>query len=195
MSWVCHALYYIIDVVVEKYINEREKDMFKKFFGKVLVVFAIMITLTPLFSMSALAVEENTVMTVCTKWLDKEIYEEFDDFEDGWVIICETSLTYHDDFDVKLYADWIAPDGKFYYTNDEGDEVGTNKGRLYFGVSWYNEGGQYNYNEINIDLNGHTIDRNLDEPVSNGYIMYIGEGLVTITDTSEEGNGKTRKAL
>ena len=104
--------------------------MFKKIFGKSLVVLAIMITLTTLFSMSALAVAENTVMTVYTKYLDEEIYKEFDNFEDGWVFICETSLTYHNNFDVKLYADWIAPDGKFYYTNDEGDEVGTNKGRL-----------------------------------------------------------------
>ena len=47
----------------EKFINERKKDMLKKFFCKALVVLAIMITFTTLFSVSALAVEENTVMT------------------------------------------------------------------------------------------------------------------------------------
>ena len=138
--------------------------MFKKFFGKALVVLAITIAFTTLFSVSALAVEESTVMTVYTKWLDEEIYKEFDNFEDGWVFLIEKYTTYFDVFDVKLYADWVAPDGYFYYTNEDGDEVGTDKGRLAVGISWYDEGGAYDHNQINIDLNGHKIDRNLKNP-------------------------------
>ena len=104
--------------------------MFKKIFDKTLVVLAIMITLATLFSVSALAVEENTVMTVYTRDFEEEIYKEFDNFEDGWVFIYEKFPTYFDDFDVKLYADWVAPDGRFYYTNADGKEAGTNDGRL-----------------------------------------------------------------
>ena len=163
--------------------------MFKKFFSKALIVLAIMITLTTLFSMSALAVEENTVMTVYTKWLDEEIYKEFDNFEDGWVFLMEKYDTYFNDFDVKLYADWVAPDGKFYYTNDEGNEVGTDKGRLAIGNSWYNEGGSYNPNKINIDLNGHKIDRNLKAPTENGQVFFIENGTVRIFDSSEAQTG------
>jgi hypothetical protein len=174
----------------EKFINERKKDMFKKFFSKTLVVvLAIMITLTTLPSVPALAVEESTVMTVYTKWLDEEIYKEFDNFEDGWIFLMEKYDTYFNDFDVKLYADWVAPDGKFYYTNDKGNEVGTDKGRLAIGNSWYNEGGSYNPNKINIDLNGHKIDRNLKAPTENGQVFFIENGTVRIFDSSEAQTG------
>ena len=163
--------------------------MFKKFLGKALVVLAIMITLTTLFSMSALAVEENTVMTVYTKDLDEEIYKEFDNFEDGWVFLIEKYTTYFDVFDVKLYADWVAPDGYFYYRNEDGDEVGTDKGRLAVGISWYDEGGAYDHNQINIDLNGHKIDRNLKNPTKNGSVFLIESGSVRIFDSSEAQTG------
>ena len=163
--------------------------MFKKFFCKALVVLAIMITLTTLLSVSALAVEENTVMTVYTKDLDEEIYKEFDNFEDGWVFLMENYATYFDDFDVKLYADWVAPDGKFYYTNAEGNEVGTDNGRLAVGFLLFNEGGKYNHNQINIDLNGHKIDRNLKEPTENGQVFYIKNGTIRIFDFSEAQTG------
>ena len=163
--------------------------MLKKFFCKALVVLAIMITFTTLFSVSALAVEENTVMTVYTKDLDEEIYKEFDNFEDGWVFLIEKYTTYFDVFDVKLYADWEAPNGCFYYTNEDGDEVGTDKGRLAVGISWYDEGGAYDHNQINIDLNGHKIDRNLKNPTKNGSVFLIESGSVRIFDSSEAQTG------
>ena len=163
--------------------------MLKKFFCKALVVLAIMITFTTLFSVSALAVEENTVMTVYTKDLDEEIYKEFDNFEDGWVFLIEKYTTYFDVFDVKLYADWVAPNGCFYYTNEDGDEVGTDKGRLAVGISWYDEGGAYDHNQINIDLNGHKIDRNLKNPTKNGSVFLIESGSVRIFDSSEAQTG------
>ena len=81
--------------------------MFKKFFSKALVVLAIIITLTTLFSVSTLAVEENTVMTVYTKWYYEEIYKDFDNFEDGWVYALEQSL--EKSTTIILYEDWIAP--------------------------------------------------------------------------------------
>ena len=103
--------------------------MFKKFFNKALVVLAIMITLTTLFSMSALAVAENTVMTVYTKWYYEEIYKDFDNFEDGWVYALEQS--FEKSTTVILRADWIAPDGTFYCENENGEEYGTEDGYLY----------------------------------------------------------------
>lgn len=128
-------------------------------------------------------------MSVRTWDFSEEIYKEFDNFEDGWVFVYETFPTYFDDFDVKLYADWIAPDGRFYYTDEDGDEAGTNKGRLIVESHHLQEGGHTNYNKINIDLNGHKIDRNLKEPISDGFLIYIGDGALSITDTSKEGNG------
>ena len=103
--------------------------MFKMFFSKAVVVMAIIITLTTLFSVSALAVEENTVMTVYTKWYYEEIYKDFDNFEDGWVYALEQSL--EKSTTIILYEDWIAPDGNFYCEDEDGDEYGTEDGYLY----------------------------------------------------------------
>ena len=133
--------------------------MIKKHFGKVLIVLAIMITLATLFSVSALAVAENTVMTVYTRDFEEEIYKEFDNFEDGWVFIYEKFPTYFDDFDVKLYADWVAPDGRFYYTNADGKEAGTNDGRLFVESHHFQEGGHINYNKINFSIMSKYVKR------------------------------------
>ena len=147
--------------------------MFKKLFGKVLILSVIMVTLTTLFSISALAVDENTVMTVYTKWYYEEIYKDFDNFEDGWVYALEQS--FEKSTTIILREDWIAPDGNFYCENEDGDEYGTEDGYLYINDDHI----------LTIDLNGHKIDRNLKEPTDDGVVFWLNDqdAKLTIKDS------------
>lgn len=147
--------------------------MFKKFFSKALVVLSIIITIVTMFSISTLAVEENTVMTVYTKWYYEEIYKDFDNFEDGWVYALEQSL--EKNTTITLRADWIAPDGNFYCENGVGDEYGTEDGYLYINDDHI----------LTIDLNGYKIDRNLKEPTDDGVVFWINDqdAKITIKDS------------
>lgn len=43
---------------------------------------------------------------------------------------------------------------------------------------------------VTIDLNGHKLNRNLDTPTANGYVIYNGGGTLTIQDSSEGKTGK-----
>lgn len=163
----------------------------KKFWILILTVVYVVGLISPAITTTAYAEEGDKpiVMSVRTWDFSEEIYKEFDNFEDGWVFIYETFPTYFDDFDVKLYADWIAPDGRFYYTDEDGDEAGTDDGRLIVESHHFQEGGHTNFNKINIDLNGHKIDRNLKEPTKNGQVFYIESGTVRIFDSSKEQTG------
>lgn len=94
----------------------------------------------------------------------------FTDFGEGWAYAVSQS----ESVTVVLFDDWTAKDGKFDYS------AGTNKGRLYVDGK-----------DITIDLNGHTIDRGLTTETSDGQVFRMAGGaILTINDSSEDGNGK-----
>lgn len=84
---------------------------------------------------------------------------------------------------VKLFYDWTATDYNgtknvfkaMYYNDDTG----------FSGGSLHVPSGK----SIILDLNGHTIDRNIAEALSAGYVIY-NLGDLEITDSSVAGNGK-----
>jgi hypothetical protein len=152
--------------------------MFKKLFGKVLILSVIMVMITALFSITTLAVEKNTVMTVYNKFYFIETTKEFDNFEDGWVYALEQSL--EEPTTVTLYADWIAPDGTFYCENENGEEYGTEDGYLYINDDHI----------LTIDLNGYKIDRNLKEPTDDGVVFWLNDQDAKLTIKDSVGGGK-----
>ncbi|MGN0823786.1 MAG: hypothetical protein ACI4MB_01815, partial [Candidatus Coproplasma sp.] len=96
---------------------------------------------------------------------------------------------------VTLYHDWTATDctyvsnntyykrrfrSMFFYTS-ESSEHGFHNGALHVPAS----------RNVILDLNGHTIDRDLDESLNNniGYVIY-NLGILEVTDSSSSGNGK-----
>ena len=68
---------------------------------------------------------------------------------------------------VRLEADWGAEGGSF------GTGTGYTNGALYIPAGA----------KIELDLNGHTLSRNLSAGTSNGYVIYVA-GNFTLTDTS-----------
>ncbi|MBQ2422641.1 MAG: hypothetical protein II286_01680, partial [Clostridia bacterium] len=96
----------------------------------------------------------------------------------GWAYAMEQSLA--KPTIVKLLADWVAPDGKFYATKSNGSEYGTNNGRLYFNDD----------HVLVINLNGHKIDRNLDEAKSDGMVFYLNDTDIRLTIRDDAGGGK-----
>ena len=77
---------------------------------------------------------------------------EYTDHGTGWSAALELA---DDDIEttVKLFADWVAPNGNFE------SELGTDNGSLHIDGSDF---------VLTIDLNGHKIDRNLSSPVDDG---------------------------
>ena len=150
--------------------------MLKKFFKKFMTVFTVMLMLTIAFSMVVFANDGSTVATVTVRG---GVNKDFDSFEKAWVYALEQSLEKPTTF--TLLADWVAPDGKFYCTNDKGSEFGTQNGALYM---------YYNYLDFTIDLNGHKIDRNLQETTSFGHVLYLDDLDIKLTIKDSIGGGK-----
>ncbi len=75
----------------------------------------------------------------------------------------------------------VATNGKFDF------DSGTEDGCLYIDLErfWYPD-----KVDFVIDLNGHTIDRNLSTPQTYGCVIWVEYGTLVITDSSAEGNGK-----
>ena len=97
----------------------------------------------------------------------------FTDFGEGWVYAVDQSKI--QPTTIVLFDDWIAPDGEFEYSKY------TDDGALDIDGLTMN---------LTIDLNGHTISRNLSSATSDGHVIYMNiTGSLTIKDTSEEGTG------
>ena len=97
------------------------KNLFQK-----TITWLIVLTMSLIcMAFSALAADEGAVMTVAIG--DGEP-TSFTSFNDGWVYAMEQSLT--NPATVTLLADWVATDGKFYCEDADGDEYGTDNGRI-----------------------------------------------------------------
>ena len=97
----------------------------------------------------------------------------FTDLGEGWVYAVDQSRTRP--VTIKLFEDWIAQGTGFEYSDY------TDDGRLYLDGLTMN---------LTIDLNGHTISRNLTSATSDGHVLYMNaEGSVTITDSSDSKTG------
>ena len=126
-------------------------------------------------------VNHNYVMTAD----DGERFCTYSDFETGWTEAIPMSQKRPTT--VTLLSDWIAPDndgdgnGDFYYENSSGSEYGTDEGRLHLATDTI---------DITLDLNGHTINRNLSSSKEHGQVFRIEDGSLTIKDSSEAQTGK-----
>ena len=98
-------------------------------------------------------------------------------FQSGWAKAFSLAGT-GDEAYVKLMADWIPYNGKFYVEDYRGYETGTKDGTLYIDLDG-----------ITLDLNGHIIDRNLASG-EKGRVILVEGATLTITDTSADKNGK-----
>lgn len=108
------------------------------------------------FSTSAIVVNAEVISEGFTK--------RFTSFEEAWAAANKTS----NQVTMKLYSDWEAKDNL----------LGTGDGF---------EGGQLLVNpscNITLDLNGHTINRNLNSSLTNGGVIHVlGEGTLNIIDS------------
>ncbi len=107
------------------------------------------------------------------------ITSTFSDFARGWIYSLEQSKSMPTT--VKLLHDWVAPTGKFEYYDMSDEENGTLEGSLILDDTDI---------DLTIDLNGYTIDRNLDQSVESGALFYISSGSLTIKDSSEAKTGR-----
>lgn len=86
---------------------------------------------------------------------------------------------------VKLLSDWTADDnGYFSATTGAGFDQGSGTANEYTGSMIVPEN-----KSVVLDLNGYTINRNLNEEKYNGYVIIV-DGTLTLKDSSSEGNGK-----
>ena len=125
--------------------------------------------------MAANAGASDNVMSVTVEGAGEILFTEHGK---GWAYAMEQSLV--KPTIVKLLADWVATDGKFYATKSNGSEYGTNNGRLYFNDD----------HVLVINLNGHKIDRNLDEAKSDGMVFYLNDTDIRLTIRDDAGGGK-----
>ena len=136
------------------------------------------------------------------KWIEGEacaakvtangITKYYADFESAWADAIESYKTTDTVFTLNM--DWYAGDsdsdgnidpgktaGVFKVTKN-GSECGTDNGRLYLDNDDYT---------LTIDLNGHTLSRNLKTAVEHGQVFRIASGAkLIIIDTSAQANGK-----
>lgn len=105
----------------------------------------------------------------------------YDNFTDGWKAAMDTNTT---GTTVKLLKDWTA-DENGYLGPTDADGAGFNQGSgtadTYTGSIRVPIG-----KTITLDLNGHTIDRNLKSSKANGYIVVVN-GTLTLKDTKGGG--------
>ncbi len=97
------------------------------------------------------------------------VTEYYMNFKDAWDAAMAASTTSESKAVVTLYKDVLVIDGDF-------GTIGT----PYLTVN--------QDDHITLDLNGHTIDRGLDSPITDGYVIKV-EGEFTIQDSSASGNG------
>ena len=119
---------------------------------------------------------DNPCMTVETKESGKL---NFGSLRRGWEYAIEQAE--NTDVIVTLHSDWKSAAGNYSY-----NEESTHGGGLYIPRSCKNN--------ITIDLNGYTIDRNLESKnvylLHKGYVFYVDcAGSLTITDSSEAQTG------
>ena len=126
----------------------------------------------------ARAVEDTTPSVACVS-NDDGFYQEYSHFEDAWVSALKQSKT--SKTTIKLYHDWIACGGVFRMTNENDNVTGSDNGRLYINDSDI---------DLTIDLNGYSIDRNLDTATDSGQVFKIDSGKLTITDSVGTGEIK-----
>jgi len=109
-------------------------------------------------------------------------YTGYGDFADGWN--AAVGAQNNASTAVKLFADWTAE-----HDDDHSTSLGSGDG-FYDGT---NHAGSICVPEgkhITLDLNGHTIDRNLSKPCNNGYCGWVIANLGTLT-IRDSGTGGT----
>jgi hypothetical protein len=149
--------------------------MKKNIFQKTIALLMVLTVSLSCMTFSAFAADDGSVMTVA---VDGGETRNFTSFNDGWVYAMEQSLKSHTT--LTLLADWVATNGDFYCKNAKGDEYGTKDGYL-----------RINDNHIlTIDLNGHKIDRNLDEAKKDGMVFYLSDKQAELTIKDSAGGGK-----
>ena len=79
----------------------------------------------------------------------------------------------------KLLRNWIA-NSDLANTTAFGDGVGFSAGRITVPAGA----------DIILDLNGHTIDRNLTDEIENGSVIFVNGGTLTVEDNSAKKTGK-----
>ena len=169
---------------------------------KILAIFMVLCLMVGVFSISAFAADTPTdelpapasdvVIRVTArdkKTLDIVLIQDYTEFDEGW----EGAIDFAKDEGnrekysrvfVDFYGDWTA------------DEDGV------FGDSWrlgsnWGDGFQYSTiyipEDVNItlNLNGHTIDRDLEESEDDGEVIYIDEGADVIINNGTITGGKS----
>ena len=137
-------------------------------------IFAIIMTICLLVSalsataITAFAADEplaGTVLRVSAlKGEDTEVIGDFDSFEDGWnhamgIAGDSKQMKAYDRVVVDIYADWTAVNAKF------GSGDGFDNDTIYIPDDA----------KVTLNLNGHTIDRDMEFLRSNGEVMFIDE--------------------
>ena len=173
----------------------------KKLFGIILAV-CLMVSVLTVTAVTAFAAEETTdklpdpaadvvlrVKAKDKKTLKEVLIQDYTEFDEGW----EGAIDFAKDKKerekysrviVDFYGDWTA------------DEDGV------FGDSWrlgsnWGDGFQYSTiyipEDVNItlNLNGHTIDRDLEESENDGEVIYIDEGADVIINNGTIKGGKS----
>lgn len=105
---------------------------------------------------------------------------QYENFADGWNAATGSGSTA--DITVKLLADWKADENGFFSTTTTpGFNQGSGTANNYTGSIRVPKG-----TSIVLDLNGHTVDRNLKSSKANGYILVVN-GTLTLKDTQGGG--------
>ncbi len=150
--------------------------------GKVLLVALATLLLVVLMTSAAFASEYVAEVTI------EDTTTGYTDFGTAWQAALDGSDG--DGSTVKLLTDWIAPDGVFYYTVTSSAGTVTERGSQDGAISMQAYHTGFLYPHITIDLNGYKIDRNLSSKTSDGHVIYIEHGKLTIMDSSPLGTGK-----
>lgn len=122
---------------------------------------AISITLYPVWESAVASVKNSSSDTNYTT------------FREAWQEATNMETSQENRATVKIFSNLSAVDDSFGISVDS-----TNYNYIYLGSDDF----------ITLDLNGYTIDRNLSEPQSGGYVIK-NEGNLIINDTSEQRNG------
>ena len=140
----------------------------KKVFGLILAV-CLLASMFCIAVFATEAPESDVVLRVGALKKDGTIImiEDFKNHAEGWsaamTLADNTKEMKKNDYDriiVDIYADWIAVDGEF-----------SNEGKGFKWETIYFEEGV----RMTVNLNGHTINRGLDDWMYNGEVMYIDE--------------------
>ena len=169
---------------------------------KILAIFMVLCLMVGVFSISAFAADTPTdelpapasdvVIRVTArdkKTAEDVLIQDYTEFDEGWegaidFALSEEEREKYSRVIVDFYGDWTA---------DEDGEFG-DSWRL--GSNW-GDGFQYSTiyipEDVNItlNLNGHTIDRDLEESENDGEVIYIDEGADVIINNGTITGGKS----